>query len=720
METLDVQQLTVVHTEQQLRAKEYHAERKAGGHDRKPRMPLPADTAVPGGHRVVVLSDYLWRSQFGSDPGIVGTQVRLNRELYEVIGVAPPAFRGAVWPTFESALWVPAMMAGDYLPGADVLNGRFFAIFQTIGRLTPGTRYEAVQARIDPLDAVLSEDRDSPYYTNTGAPWRVRALPGNYLRLWPEYREDTRVFLTIFGLMAVAALAVASANMATLLLARAIEWRRELAIRHALGATRVDLARRLGVEVLLLLFAGGLGASALVVWLSPLVPLLPLTVPYELDLVPDLRVLGIGLIVALVTGCAFAIPPVWRVLHGTPNLATLSRTVSVGRSTAMSALVIVQVALSLILVMGCGLLLRSAWNTHQIDPGFHALEGVTARIEVPQVSPDDPGATHAFVERLLEGLRSEALVVSASASTDRPLAIPGRVEVRFADSRTAEPDTSVRVGFNRTTADYFETFAIPVHAGRLFTSGEVMDGAPVAVINQALATQHWSGLDPVGRSLRLTEEEQPRRIIGVVSDTLSRNISVPAELAVYVPFGLRPQQGAWLNIRLRGGEAGGQRLLREHVARLDPTLAVSEQITFAGMRRSSTRDSRVRAGLAAILAGIALTLALVGLYGLMGYLVHRREREMGIRTALGATPGNIVGLILGTSCRLALVGVALGLAASVGTNRLLTRLLYGVEPSDPLTFMLVPVPIITVAIIACWGPSLRAARVNPTEALRAE
>ena len=267
---------------------------------------------------------------------------------------------------------------------------------------------QAVQARINPLDAVLSQDREtSPYYIDTGAPWRVRAFPGNYLRLWPEFRDELTAFLTVLGLMAAAMLAVACANVATLFLARSIEWRHELALRQALGAARLDLVRRLWAEVVLLLLAGGLGATALVVWLSPLAPMLPLSVPYGLDLVPDRRVLGIGLVVALVTGCAFAIPPVWRALRDPLSLTVVSRTVSVGRSIAMDALVIIQIALALILVMGCGLLVRSAWNTHQIDLGFHALYGTSTRITFPEARGDDTRATNTFVERLLAGLRSE-------------------------------------------------------------------------------------------------------------------------------------------------------------------------------------------------------------------------------------------------------------------------------------------------------------------------
>ena len=668
-----------------------------------------------------MLSDFLWRSHFASDPEIVGTQVRLDNLVYDVIGVTPPGFRGAVWPSFQTAFWIPAMMADHYFSGGDVLNGQSFAVFQTVGRLAPGTRLEALQARIDPLDDVLSRDRETNrYYTDTGAPWRVRALPGNYLRLWPEFRDEVTAFLRILGLMALAVLAVACANVATLLLARSIEWRHEVALRQALGASRLDLVRRLGAEVLLLLLAGGLGAIALVLWMSPLAPRLPLTVPYGLDLIPDHRMLGIGLVVALVTGCAFAIPPVWRALRDPLSLTAVSRTVSAGRSPAMDALVIAQVALALILVMGCGLLLRSAWNTEQIDPGFHALQGVSVRVEFPQAREDDPDVANTLVERVLDGLRAESLVTTASASTGRPLSVQARVEVRVTDSLHVGPDTPVAAQFNAVTADYFETFDIPVRAGRVFTGTDAVDGVSVAVISQALATRHFPNRQPVGQTLRVEDEAQLRRIVGVVGGTVGRNIRLAPQPTVYVPYRQHPGQGAHVTIGVRGDGADGRVLLRQHVGRLDPTIALPEPTTFAELRRAATRESRVHAGLAAMLAVVALSLGLVGLYGLMGYLVHRREREMGIRTALGATPAAIVGLVVGRGCRITLLGIALGLAASGATNRLLSRLLYDVEPSDLLTLMVVPVLFITAAVVACWGPARHAARVNPTDALRAE
>ena len=568
------------------------------------RLIGPADNAVPGGHRVVVLSEHLWRRQFASDPAIEGTRVRLNDVAYDVIGVAPAGFRGAVWPSFESAFWIPAMMADDYFSGREVLTGRSFAVFQTIGRLAPGARLEAVQARIDPLDEILSEDREqSAYYVDTGAPWRVRAFPGNYLRLWPEFRGAVGGFLTILGLMAVMALAVACANLATLLLARSIEWRRELAIRRALGASRIDLVRRLGTEVALLVAAGGLGATALVVWLSALAPLLPLTVAYQLDLVPDRRVLGIGVVVAVVTGCAFAIPPVWRVLRGPHSLAALSRPSSAGRSTAMDALVLAQVAGSVILVVGCGLLWRSAWNTRQIDLGFHARQGASLRVAFPPAWRDEPDRGNRRVDRLLDGLRAETLVTTASASTHRPGSVQARVPVLVNGSSTVGPETPVETAFNAVTADYFETFGIPLRAGRVFTRADAVGGAAVAVVSQTLATRHFVNRNPVGQTLRLPDEPQPRRIVGVVSDTAGRDIRLAPRAGRVCAAPATPAGRSLRDDRRAGGcgrrprrAAAPRRTARSHdrtVRRCDLRGAASRgDSRITGARRAGRVDGR--------------------------------------------------------------------------------------------------------------------------------
>ena len=686
------------------------------------RIIAPSDNVAPGAHSVIVLSHMLWRTQFASDPDVVGRDVLLDGRRFEVIGVAPPGFRGPVWPSFESAFWIPALMAAE---GFGVDDSRVFGsaalpVFQTVGRVRGGQRIEALQARIDPLDAVLSRDRvDNPSFPDMGQAWRVAALPGNYLRLWPEYREPVgRVLLTL-GLMAMAGLLVGCANLATLLIARGLERRRELAVRRALGAGALDLARRVGAEVVLLVAAGGVVAMGLVYTLSPLAPLLPLGVPYELDLSPDGRVLGIGFAAAALAALLFAALPLVQVLRDRTALAVGQRmgTTGSGGVRAMNGLVAVQVALSLVLLVSCGLLVRSALRTAAVDLGFHASQGLTARVTVPGLSTEERAA---LFGALVDRLRNEPFVEAASASGGGPVVsfLPAG-EVYVHDSPVAGPASAVTARYRPASRDYFESLDIPLLAGRDFEAAEEPATA-VAIVNRTLAERYWPGTNPIGRSLQRAAEDEPRRIVGVVGDAARRSVRSPAYAMVYVPLAQDPPEWTWVYSRTRADPRGALPVLREHLRALDAGGAVSAPRTFAELRFDATRDARIQAGLASGLAAVAATLALVGLYGLMGYVVGRREREIGVRAALGATPASIVRLMLRRAERLTGIGLLLGLGASVVATGGLAGLLYETDPRDPLTLAGAAVVLGMAAMFAAFAPARRAARVDPATVLRGE
>ena len=545
------------------------------------------------------------------------------------------------------------------------------------------------EARVDPLDEVLARERiESPYFAETGQPWRVAVLPGNYLRLWPEYREPVARVLLALGLMALAGLLVGCANLAMLLIARGVERRRELAIRRALGAGALDLARRVGAEVGLLVAAGGLGAVGLVSALIPLVPLLPLGVPYELDLSPDRRVLGFGLAAAALAAVLFAALPFAQMLRDRTTLAAGERAATSGSGgvRAMNGLVIVQVALSVVLLASCGLLVRSTLLTAAVDLGFHAGQGMTARVAVPGSVPLEERA--ALFGALVERLRDEPFVEAASASGGEVVSFAAARELHVFDSPVAGPASSVTARSRPVSRDYFETLGIPLLAARDFDTSE--EAAMVAIVNRTLAERYWPGTNPLGRSLRLAAEDEPRRIVGIAGDAARRSVRSPPYAMVYIPRAL------------------------------DPTLAVSAPRTFAVLRADATRDGRLQAGLAAGLAAVAVVLALIGLYGLMGYVVGRREREIGIRAALGATPASIVRLMLRHAERLTGTGLLLGLLLSTMATGGLAGLLYETEPRDPLTLAGAAVVLGLAAMLAAFGPARRAARVDPASVLRAD
>ena len=677
-----------------------------------------SDNRAPGERRVVVLSHMLWRTRFGSDPDVLGRAVPLDGHSYEVIGVTPPGFRGPVWPSFESAFWIPAMMAADVFGDAPVLAGVAVPRFQTVGRVRGGQRPEALQARVAPLDEALARERTAnPYYPAADQPWRVAVLPGNYLRLWPEYRQPVVQTLLVLGLLAAAGLLIACFNLATLLLARGTERRRELAIRLALGASSLDLARRVGAEVAVLVAAGGLLAVGLVYGLAPLMPLLPLGVPYELDLPPDWRVLGFGAAAALLAGTLFSAFPLVQAYRRHPAHDALEGTAAAGSggSWTMSGLVVVQVALSLVLVASCGLLVRSAQRTAAVDPGFHAELGTTARVTTPVSMPAEARA--ALFGALVERLRDEPTVEAASVSNGTVFSFAPRRQVHVHDSPTAAPEAAATAWSRHVSRDYFDTLGIPILAGRDFHAAEEREAA-VAIVNRTLAARYWPGLDATGRSLRLGGENEPRRIVGVVGDAARPTVRAAPYPMVYVPHAQDPPVWAQVSLRTRADPHAGLLLLREHLRALDPTLAVSAPRTFDDLRADATRDARVQAGLAAVLAGLAMGLALIGLYGLMGYFVVRHVREFGVRAALGATPASIVRLVLRRAERLTGAGLILGIGASLAATRGLAGLLHDTDPRDPVTLAAAAVVLGLAAMLAAFAPARRAGKVDPATVLR--
>ena len=681
------------------------------------RLIVASDNVVPGGHPVVVLSERLWRRQFASDPKAVDKEVRLDGIVYDIIGVAPAGFQGT---TYESRFWIPAMMAERHFRGRGILTNRTLGIFQTVGRLTSGFGLDDVQARIDPLDAALSPERVPPYYRDTAEPWRARMLPGHYLRLWPEYRDDVARFLTTFGAMALAALAAACANMVTLLLARSREWRQELAIRQVLGAGLGGMLRRVATEVGLLLLLGGFGAAVLTYWLAPLTPLVPLPVPVQLELSPDGRVVIVGMAAIAVVAVLFAALPVYQVVCFGLNGQTASRTHSAGRWIGMEALVVGQVALSCSLVVGCVLLVQSAWRIGEIDPGFRMRHGASASLDLPGSEEDGFAGRNVLISRLLDRLVADEGITRASMSTSRPLSIHGRLQVELVGAPGAAGRELVAVAFNAVTAGYFETFGIPLSSGRVFTRAEAERAVPVALVNRALADRYFSGRRPVGETLRLADEDGPRRIIGVVGDTAGRDIRLEAAPFVYLPLYQRDADEVELAVAFRVNPGTGAEVLRRHVAVVVPTMAVSEPRTFEELRRAATGQSRMQAQLAGVLTGSALTLAVVGLYGLVAYWVRQREREFGIRMALGATPWAIVRLVAWRGCVVGMGGSLLGIGLAVGASGLLSPLVYGGSRGGLGSAIGVGVVSIGAVVLASCGPAWYASRLNPTDALKAE
>ena len=676
-----------------------------------------SDNVTPGGHPVVVLSHMLWQSVFGGDPQIIGRPIPLNGHPYEVIGVAPPGFRGAVWPSFRSAFWVPAVMAGQF-QGENALTDRH-GRFQTVGRMRRPASLGALQARIDPLDATLSPERVPPYVIETGEPWRVAVFPGNYLRLWPEYREPVVRVVQTLVLMTLLALGVACTNLATLLMARWTDRRGELTVCRALGACTVDLVRRLGADIVVLTVAGGVGATVGVVAVSRFVPLLPLGVPYVLDLTPDGRVLLVGLGVLLVSACALGTVPLWQIGREPGGLRTADRTVTGRGLRAMHGLVVVQVAATLVLTFACALLMRSATDVGDLETGFSAEQGLTATLAFSREAVADPDRPVALVSTLLQRLRDSPLVETASASATRPLRVHQPRDVVLLGSRVASLDRPISVRTNQVTPEYFESLGLSHLRGRDFAPADT-DDATVAIVSRAFAERYWPGEPVMGRTLRFDGEETTRRIVGVVEDVVAFDVRELPEPTVYTPWSQR--RIGWVQINVRTWATGRSLLplLRAELATLDPTLPLTDINTYGEIRALASRDARVLAGLAAALAGLAVTLAVVGLSGLVGFVMSLRQRELGIRAALGASPSANGGLVVRRAVVLTATGLLIGAAASHAVGTSLEGLLFGVSPRDPMLLLITAMTLATATLAGCWPHARGAARVDPVDVLRSE
>ena len=684
------------------------------------RFITASDNATAGAHPVIVLSHMLWRGSFGGDPAIVGKSVRVNGRPYAVIGVAPAGFRGAVWPTYQTAFWIPAAMAGDILgrdPG--ILTNRRLGIFQTVGRRYAGRSAEVLQATLDPLDASLRSFREAPYFPDTGSPWRVTVLPGNTLRLWPEYRGQVTLVVLLLGFMAVAVLAIGCANVATLLTARWMDRGDELRVRRALGATGSALARRLASDVFVLVGAGGVGAAVVVVVARPWLASLPLGVPYEVALPTDYRVVLVGLGVLVGVATLLGGLPVWRTLRTLTGLNARSSAVAGSGSRTMHAVVVTQVALATALLVGCGVLLRSASAMRDIDPGFAATNGLTALLAFTADADETPASKVTLVSRLLSRLRNDPTVVSASVSADRVLAVLPSREVRL-DGMGVTPAAEARMArVNWITGGYFSSYGIPLVAGRVFVGAE---SDTVAIVSRDLAERWWPGRGLViGRQLRIDGENRPRRVVGVVGDVAGPDLRGDREPTVYLPWKHRPDGWAHVNIGTRSvvGTALSTVLLTQ-VRSLDPSLAVTEIRTYGDLREEAYGDANVLAAMSTGLAACAVVLAVVGLYGLIGYVVGRRQHELSVRAALGASPAANAGLVLRRIGGLTAGGVVVGLVMSVVMVQGLGSLIYAVESPVWIVRAVVSGVVAVAALLSCYPHIQLAARADPVAAVRAE
>jgi len=674
---------------------------------------LPGEDA-PGRSRVVLLSDALWRQRFGEDPSVVGRAVRLGGESYTVVGVMPPTFR---FPSRGTRLWTPA--ARDPNPFAEWGS----SWMTTVARLRPGATVERASAE---TGAAMARVRG-------GFPWK---MPDDWARgagavpLRDQVVGETGPMLLILLGAVGFVMLIACVNVANLLLARAAVRQKEIAIRSALGAGRGRLARQLLTESAVLAALGGAAGLALgAVGVRLLRAALPADTPRLDEIGMDARVLLFTLAVTALTGLLFGALPALRAsrteLAGAMAEGGRGGGGGPGRQRVTGALVAAEVALAVVLVTGAGLLVRSFWNLTRVDPGFRVENLVSATVSPPEERYADDASRRALYARLLERLERVPGASAVAAGSMVPLGegvygsvfvIEGRPHPNDAGGEWPMAEAAPAV-----SPEWLRTMRVPLLRGRPLAEADREGAPPVVLVSEGLARKYWPDGDALGKRIMFPgEREEWRTIAGVVGDVRWKGVAAAPEPAMYVPLAQRPTGQVRVVVRTAGDPAAVAASLRGVVAGVAPDAPVSEVATAVQLARASVERPRFAMLLLAVFAGVALVLGAVGIYGVVAYAVSRRTHELGVRMALGARPGDVLRMVLGQGAALAGAGAVAGIGGALLVTRALESLLYGVERTDPLTLLAVPVLLTAVALVASWLPARRATRIDPMLALRGE
>jgi putative ABC transport system permease protein len=672
---------------------------------------LPAEEQ-PAESRVVVISHALWRQRFGGDASIVGRDIEIDGVPRRVVGVMPPAFS---FPSAATDLWIPyAFNRGN--AGALWGGGQRG---QTVARLAPGATPAQAQSELRARAPELRKANTLWVFApEWGANREVVLLQD---RLVGDVRTRLLIILGAVGFV----LLIACANVANLLLARASTRQHEVAIRHALGAGRGRMARQLLTESAVLGLLGGAAGFLLAFLAVPvLVSGLSADIPRVEEIAVDGWVLGFTMAAGLLTGLVFGAVPAIRSLrsdsNGSLKAGTRGSSASMGRAAAL--FVVAEIAVAVLLVIGAGLLIRSFAELLRVDPGFRSEQIVTARITPPAVRYPDETRTRALYAEVLARVAALPGVQDVEAVSHLPLVggssgFAFEVEGKPYVQGTGAPTT----GEHAVTPGYLQVMGIPLREGRLLAPGD-RDAPAVAVINETMARDYWPGEKAVGKRLKpVWKVDGWITVVGVVGDIKYSGLAKKVEPEIYRPFLQAPERDMSLVVRTAVADPTTLAAsLRQAVASVDAMVPVSEIRTVDQLLARSVATPRVTTMLLALFAAVALTLAAIGIYGVLSYTVSRRTREIGVRMALGARRGDVLRMMMGHALLLAGLGTTAGVAAALATTRALDSLLFGVSRTDMLTFAIVPVLLLIVAVIAAYVPASRATRVDPMIALRLE
>ena len=681
----------------------------------------------PGATPVVILSHGLWQSRFGGQPSILNQAITLNGKSYTVIGIMPESY---LYPS-RVEMWVPVGQLSDQPSWKS--RGNHPGLYG-VARLKPGVTFEQADADMNNLAANLEKQ-----YPDTNTANRVRLRP-----LMEIFVVDVRRTLWVIFAVVAAVLLIACANIANLLLARATARRKEMAIRTAVGASRWRIARQLLTESILVSMIGGAIGLFLAYWGVQLILYMsPTAIPRSREIGLDWTVLAFTVAVSFVTGILFGLIPAIQAgevdVHETLKETGRGTT---GRHWLRSSLVVGEVATTLVVLIFAGLMIRSFYKLQQVNPGFSHDRLTSFSVSLPQKKYANEETRGSFYNRLLENIRALPGVESAAAASGLPLGNNGWQTSFVVDGQPVPPREQIPLmEACLVTPDYFKAMNIPVLRGRVFTDRDdrshlagrdmskmneiqrSMAGINSVVIDEEFAKRHWPNEDPVGKRIRLgTDPDAPKlEVLGVVGRVKMESLNQNSDrVQGYFAFNQSPSGG--MTVVVKGASDPNQLVssVRNAVREIDPDQPIYNPRTMNEIRAESVQGERLTLTLLSLFAGIALVLAIVGIYGVMSYSVTQRTHEIGIRMAIGARPTDVFKMILGHGMKLALIGVGLGLLLAFAVTRFMVTMLFGVEPTDATTFAGITAILITVALLACYLPGRRATKVEPTVSLRYE
>jgi putative ABC transport system permease protein len=668
-----------------------------------------------GKNRVVILSQELWQKRFGGDPKIIGRQITVNGNPNTIVGVLPSGFQDPMPAARKKVqLWIPLTVSDG------MRNSRRGDFLNVVARLKPGVSLDQARAEMKGIATRLEKQ-----YPDTNTAWGIIVE-----QLHETLTGDIRpALLLLLGAVAFLLL-IACANVANLLLARASSRQREIAIRAALGASRGRVVRQLLTENVILSLGGGMLGLLFAVWgMHALLALSPGNIPRLDSIAINQQVLWFTLGLSLLTGLVFGLVP--ALTASKPNLNDTLK--EGGRSAAegasgrrlRNAMAVAEIALSLVLLVGAGLLIRSFIHLQEVKPGFNPSHLLSIDLSLPSAKYAENQQATQFFDQLLASVSRQPGVHAAAIATDLPLGgnpdfLAFSVEGRLLAPTDRTPDAESRI----VSPDYFRTLEIPLRSGRLLTDRDTTGVPDAAVINETLARKYFAGENPIGKRVTFGDPQAKDAewftIVGVVGDVHGTRLNAEPYAQIYSSFRQTPRRAFSLIVRTAGEPTAMLRTIREQIWALDRQQPLYNVRTVDEVLAQSIARPRFNMLLITILAGVALVLAAVGIYGVISYSVSQRSHEIGVRMALGATAGDVLRLVVGQGMLLAGIGLALGLLAAFGLTRIMSSLLFGVSVTDPITYFGLALLLGAIALLACYIPARRATKVNPVVALRAE